>query len=287
MKKVIDKGFISLLQRLNLNLSIKLKNNKLGKKHSSAKGSSVEFSDYREYSAGDDYRRIDWTALARFEKLFLKLYMEEQQASISIFVDSSMSMSEEKKREAGIKLAALFSYTSLSEYDQVSLFFFNEKIMSRLLNINSKQGFYRIADVLEKNEYAGISDLESSVKEAMPQLKKGFTIIISDLLFKNKLDEVLKQLQFKKQNIIVCHVLNEEELGVQFNSNVRLKDSETLEEMNIDINEHTKKLYEENLQKYLKNIENTCVKYNANYFLINASEGIERFIHKLKLFSNW
>ncbi len=283
--KIIDNKFISLLQTLSLNLSIKLKNNKLGKKHSSAKGSSVEFSDYREYSFGDDFRRIDWASYARFEKLFLKLYTEEQQASISIFLDSSKSMGFEKKREAGIKLAALFSFTSLNEYDKVSLMFFDEKINTKISNINTKQGFYKIANLLEEQEFNNTCNLYDSVKEAMPSLKKGASIIISDFLYEHKLDEVLKALNFKGQKIIICHVLNDDELGVTYNENIRLKDSETSEELNIDINDKTVELYNKNLNKYLNEIQAIATKHNASYFLINASKGIEEFIMNLNKIS--
>ncbi len=283
--KIIDSSYIKLLQTLSLNLSIKLKNNKLGKKHSSAKGSSVEFSDYREYSYGDDFRRIDWTSYARFEKVFLKLYAEEQQASISIFVDTSKSMAFDTKRDTEIKLAALFAYTSLNEYDKVSLMFFDEKINKEVKNINSKQGFYRIANELEKQEYNKTCNLYESVKQAMPSIKKGACIIISDFLYEHQLDEVLKALNFKSQKVIICHILNNDELAVNFEQNIRLKDSETLEEINIDINDITKDLYIKNLNKYLQDIESTCSNYNANYFLINANTGVEEFIYNINKLS--
>ncbi len=283
--KIINSSYIKLLQTLSLNLSIKLKNNKLGKKHSSAKGSSVEFSDYREYSYGDDFRRIDWTSYARFEKVFLKLYAEEQQANISIFVDTSKSMGFEKKRVAEIKLAALFAYTSLNEYDRVSLLFFDQKINKEIKNVNNKQGFYRIANELENQTYHNTCNLFDSIKQAMPNIKKGACIIISDFLYEHKLAEALKALNFKNQKAIVCHILNNDELAVNFEQNIRLKDSETLEEINIDINDVTKDLYIKNLNKYLQDIESTCINYNANYFLINANTGVEEFIYNINKLS--
>ncbi|MDO4772105.1 MAG: DUF58 domain-containing protein [Bacillota bacterium] len=285
MKKVLDEAFLKLVRSLNLNLSVKLKNNKLGKKHSSDKGSSVEFSDYRAYSPGDDYRRIDWSALARFEKMFLKLYMEEQQASISIFVDTSKSMEQEKKREAEIKLAALFALSSLNEYDKVSLLFFDEVLHDEVRNVNGKQGFYRIADALESKSYASSGKLLDAVKQAAPKLKKGCSILITDLLYPHHLDEVLKLLNYRKQKVILCHVLAKEELAVSFPGNVRLKDSETGQEINIDWNDGTAKLYEERLQAFLKEAQGICKAHNASYFLINADEGIESLIHHLKKLS--
>ncbi len=285
MKKVIDKDFINLLQGIHINLAIKLKNNKLGKKRSSAKGSSVEFSDYREYSAGDDFRRIDWSALARFEKLFIKLYTEEQQASISLFVDTSQSMGFEKKRALAIKIASLFAYTSLNEYDKVSMMLFDEKIHTEVKNINTKQGFYKLAELLENTRFQKNSNLLESIQQALPTLKKGYSIILSDFLYDAKLDEVLNNLRFKNQEIILCHILNKDELMADYKNNVRLKDSETGEEINIDINEETRRLYHKNLEKYLKKIQESADKWGAQYFLVNADETMEKFIENIKRLS--
>ncbi len=281
MGQIIDKSYISLLQGLSLNLSLKLKNNRLGKKRSSAKGSSVEFSDYREYIPGDDYRRIDWSALARFEKMFIKLYMEEQESPMRIFLDCSKSMSFQKKREIAIKTAALFAYTSLAEYDSVSTMFFNDKIEKIIKNVNSKQGFFKIAGFLEDLEFDGDSNLLSSIMSIPESRKKGYTIIISDFLYDAKLDEVLSKLAYSKQRVIICQVLDNSELKPSFETNVRLKDSENLSEINIDINEYTMAIYQENLKKHLSEIEKICDKHKASYFLINADNGIEAFIHSI------
>ncbi len=281
MKKIIDTAYINLLEGLNLDLSLKLKNNKLGKKRSSAKGSSVEFSDYREYMAGDDYRRIDWNALARFEKVFLKLYMEEQESKISIFLDSSKSMGFDKKREISIKTAAFFAFTSIKAYDSVSTIFFSDKIDGEIRNLNTKQGFYRLASYMEEIEHSGNSELLKVIQNKIPSFKKGYTIIISDFLYEHKLDEVLSQLAFKKQKVIICHILNKDEIMPDFESNYRLKDSESGKELNVDATEYTRELYLENLNAYLKNIEMTSAKYGASYFLINTELGIEPFIHKI------
>ena len=90
MDKIIDQKFLELLKTLTLRIRLSLKGGNLGSKRSKAIGSSVEFSDYREYNPGDDFRRIDWNAYARFEKVFIKLFMQEQESPVTVFIDKSV-----------------------------------------------------------------------------------------------------------------------------------------------------------------------------------------------------
>ena len=90
--KTFDAEFLQKLERLTLPGTKLIQGGTGGRRRSKAKGSSIEFSDFREYTPGDDYRAIDWHAYARFERLFIKLFMEEREANITIFLDTSASM---------------------------------------------------------------------------------------------------------------------------------------------------------------------------------------------------
>ncbi|MDP4178692.1 MAG: DUF58 domain-containing protein, partial [Bacillota bacterium] len=91
-EKIFDTEFLKKLDSIALNANITMSEGSSGSRKSKSKGSSVEFSDYREYTAGDDFRRVDWNAYGRFDRLFVKLFMEEREALINIFIDSSKSM---------------------------------------------------------------------------------------------------------------------------------------------------------------------------------------------------
>jgi uncharacterized protein (DUF58 family) len=92
--KTFDPDFLMKLERLTLQGSKLVQGGTGGNRRSKAKGSAIEFSDFREYTLGDDYRSIDWNAYARFERLFVKLYMEEREAYITVFLDASASMDQ-------------------------------------------------------------------------------------------------------------------------------------------------------------------------------------------------
>jgi uncharacterized protein (DUF58 family) len=109
---VLEDNFFRQLNTLKLSLNLRLNQGMSGQRKSSGKGSSVEFSDFREYMLGDDLRRIDWNAYGRFDKLYIKEFMEEKEGIYRIFIDTSKSMDygEKPKSVMALKLAAAFSY---------------------------------------------------------------------------------------------------------------------------------------------------------------------------------
>ena len=123
-----------------------------------ASGSSLEFSDYREYAAGDDLRRVDWNGFARFGKLYLKLFLEEKQASVHVFLDCSRSMEQDGKFLAAKKLAASFAYVGLCGGDQVHLFAFGDTLRAQKRNLAQKGRFLETVDFLDKLEAVGGTD---------------------------------------------------------------------------------------------------------------------------------
>lgn len=278
---VLDKEFLDLLRTLVLRFNLTLKDGNLGGNRSKAKGSSVEFSDYREYIPGDDFRRIDWNALARFEKVFIKLFMEEREAPVTIFVDKSASMAFENKREVAVKIAATFAFAALKEYDSVSAVLFDKKAVSFELNQKGQAAFSRIAQLLESLPFSEESDLYSVLCSWQPRLRKGITILVTDLMYESRLEEALKLLSYKKQKVVLCHVLSEEELNPILEGNMRLIDSETKEHMDILAGADAVNLYNQTLTHYLNTIKASCSKYGADYLLINSAKPIEHFLKQL------
>lgn len=281
MASVITPEFMAMIARVQLQTSIRLKNNPTGGRRSQSKGSSVEFSDYRIYSPGDDFRRIDWNALARFEKVFIKCFMEEQEIPVTIFLDKSLSMEETSKQTVSLQAVATFAYQALNAYDTVSCVGFSDRIVSERRNIRGGTGFYPLIQGLEQSSYEGNTDLYTTIKQWENRFRTGLTVIISDLLYDHQLDNVLSLLRFKKQSVIVCHTLSMDEISPSLNENTRFKDKETQSTLSVNAREDALAIYEEKLQDYLATIGKICEKHRANYFLVNTGEGIQPFIEAL------
>ena len=121
-EKIFNEDFFSKLNQINLSINLKLSSGTQGRK-SKAKGVSVEFSDYREYMPGDDFRRIDWNAYGRFDKFFIKVFMEEREGIFNFFLDKSKSMDygKENKKNMALKIVAALSYVALNNLDRVNI----------------------------------------------------------------------------------------------------------------------------------------------------------------------
>ena len=120
-EKIFDDDFFQKLNTLKLSLNMRLNQGMSGARKSGAKGTSVEFSDFREYMLGDDIRRIDWNAYGRMDKLFIKQFMEEKEGIYHIFLDTSKSMDygEPKKSRLALQIAGALSYLVLNNLDRV------------------------------------------------------------------------------------------------------------------------------------------------------------------------
>lgn len=275
-QNLIDSHLIKKLERLSLNSNLVLDKGFMGGRKSNAKGSSVEFSDFREYTEGDDFRKIDWNAYARFEKLFIKLFTEEREATVNIFLDSSRSMDfgQPKKSFTASQIAASISYVSLLNMDKVSVYTSKNKKLDFIENINGKNLFRRLLKYIEDTDFNETEDILDLINKR--PFKKGISIIISDL-FSDNFNKTIKYLSYMNQNIIVIHILSKEELRPQFTGDIRFIDSETQIAKDVSITPETSAAYQNTLDSFLADIKETCSKYGAFYTLVTNSD-IEEII---------
>src|SRR5436190_11150827 len=121
--QILDAAFLKKLERLSLITKRPFAGQMKGEKRSVKRGTSVEFADYREYMLGDDLRYVDWNTAARLDKLFVKLFIEEEDLYLALLIDSSKSMDfgSPKKLHYAARVAAALGYIGLSNYDRVSV----------------------------------------------------------------------------------------------------------------------------------------------------------------------
>src|SRR5438445_791651 len=123
MANLLTPDLLRRLEQLQLLAQRRAKSSAKGERRSRARGQSVEFADYRNYTAGDDFRYLDWNLYGRLERLFLKLYEEERELPVRIFLDASESMTfgEPRKFDFARQIAAAIGYVALSGFDRVSV----------------------------------------------------------------------------------------------------------------------------------------------------------------------
>ncbi len=283
MSELFDSGFLNKLERLALTAKMAVSDGAAGNRKSRSKGSSVEFSDYREYVRGDDFRRIDWNAYGRFEKLFIKLFMEEREAPVNIFLDTSKSMKwgDPDKSIAARRLAAALSYISLASYDRVTLYCISDRIVSNKPSLRGKNSFTRVLKFLEDVVFEGTTDLFAAVRNAQLDNNRGISVVISDFLSPGSPADLLKYLLYHRQEVYLCHLLSPQEIRPSVDKGLRLVDSETGEFVEVTPSSALLKTYEKVFENYINGIIELCFRHNVNYIGLTSDLPLEQMLKRV------
>lgn len=285
-KYVINESFLQQIESLQVILKNNLAGLFGGNHKSKTYGSSCEFADYRDYIAGDDITKIDWKAYARFDKLYLKLFLDERQVHTRIYIDASRSMDygNNKKAEMALQLAATLAYLSVCEMDKVSIFYIKDnKIYDVASNIVGKENYYNMIGKLNDIEFSGDCFISDSILPTKVGYGDGMSIIISDFLTENNYEAALDYLVDKKRDLICFQVLSKEELKPNIRGKVHFYDSEDIEKQyRKNINKDIMNAYNEALSYICNKIKNYCNSREANYLLIRSDKSVsEVFLKQL------
>ena len=280
--KLFDREFFDKLEGLSLRFPMTVNNMYSGGRRSKSHGSTVEFANFWEYNQGDDFRRIDWNAYGRFEKFFIKLFLDEKQIQTDIFLDVSESMNfgTPSKIDAAKKLACAFAYITASGNDKVNLLAITDGTSKPLWeNITGKNTFYKGIDRLEEQTAGGKTDLkESFTNYRGMSTNTGIAIIVSDLMTDKGYKDALSYLLYMKKQIVLVHVLSREETEPDYTGRIRLVDSETREYYDIEAMGKAMEFYKAALKEYVEEIKEFCMKRGVYYLPAVSDETIDSVI---------
>lgn len=272
---VFDKGFFDKLNTLKMSLNMRLSQGMSGVRKSSAKGSSVEFSDFREYMLGDDIRRIDWNAYGRTDKLYIKQFMEEKEGIFQIFIDTSLSMcfGEKPKSNMALQIAGALAYIVLNNLDRIYINEMKENFLTKGKGVTGTAAFSHVLNELSRISFDGKTTLNKTILSRPVQVG-GVSIIISDFLDEGGIEEAMKYLAYRKQTIVLIQVLAKEEIDIDYEGTVNIQDMETGERVKITMSNATIKRYKEQLSDMQTNLQRLARKYGAKYVSIRSDESL-------------
>ena len=278
-ERLTDEAFLKRLDRLSLRFDSAVNGNMSGGRRSKKTGSTVEFSGFREYAQGDDFRRIDWNAYGRFEKLFIRLFLDERQLKVNVFVDSSASMGfgEPDKLTAALRFAAAAAYLSVSASDCVSVVSLADGRADEVVSkITGRQGFYSSLERMENIKAEGRTSLRESLQNYRGFGGAGATILISDLMSEDEKDyaDALRYLIYRKQEVILVHVLSPEEAEPSLDSAARLTDSESGEFIDVGSPSSALAYYRRALDEYNSQISSFCLRSGIRLVRMRSDEDI-------------
>lgn len=281
----LDAAFFDTLSRFRIRMGHKSSMNMTGNRKSVQKGSSTEFSDFREYMPGDDIRRIDWNAYGRLDRFYVKEYMEEKEAVVSVVIDTSASMDygTNKKSELACKLAAAFGYLGLNNMDRVVVYDL-QRMQSPFQVTGGKKGFLRIVDWLQQCEFQGTVDISEAIKK-LPMKGPGVTILLSDFLQeafwdkeKDAVEKLLRFLEYRRQRPVLLHILAGEELSVEALGTRNLIDMEDKSTLRLTLNATSIRVYEKALQEFTTHIKKVCAKHGAFYAICSTDRDFQQLV---------
>ncbi len=282
---MLDASYYARLGRLKLAVDKKSNASLLGSRKSVRKGSSAEFSDFREYMPGDDIRAIDWNAYARLDRLYIKEYMEEKESSVSIFMDLSKSMDfgEKSKLQLQEELTAALSYIALMNMDHVVVYDLSDT-RRRYVASGGKAGFAQLTEWLERLEPGEPADVFHSVS-TVGRMQPGLSIIMSDFLSEeyvdepDKLEQLIHYLQYRKQKVVLLHILAKEELDVDYSGTFFLIDSEDKDNrLRVTMESASIRNYKDALDEFTGGLKRSAKKCGAAYHLCSTGVGFDKII---------
>ena len=245
------------------------------------RGRGLEFADHRGYTPGDDFRHIDWKAYQRLNRLLLRLFDEEQDLPIYLFIDASRSMFDQAKFDQARRIAAALCYIGLAHLDRVTILPFDEELGNETVPGRGKGRIFRVFELLERLETEGATDLRECFKQfASRNRQQGLAVVISDFLDPSGFEPALKILASMGHDVFVVHVASQSDRDPGALGEVRFVDAETGELRDIEVTPALAQAYAREWQSHADELALFCGRYNLGYIRANAEEPFEQIILK-------
>lgn len=281
----LNDEFFSRLESLALNLRKDLGGFFGGKHLVSTYGQTVEFADYREYMLGDDIRRIDWNLYSRFEKYFIKLFTDERQMHVQIYLDCSGSMGKvnPKKGSYAVGVAAALGYLAIHNMDKVSYHLIKGNVAENPFGtLVGKQAFFRAMNTLDQIEFADEADISTAVLgNPNTGTGDGLTVIISDFFSESDWKKAVDYLLYKKKQILLVQVFSPDELDPTYTDRVNLIDAESVDmadprNMKLRINKSMQLAFKDAVAAFYADIRDFCKRRDAGFIALDCEKPIEK-----------
>ena len=280
---VFDQAFLHKLERLELVARKIFRGLLRGERTSARRGRGLEFSDFRHYWPGDDFRHIDWNIYSRLDQLFLKLHTSEEDLTVYLIVDASASMGfgEPPKFDHARRLAAALACIALNNLDRVGVSAFADGIGATFPPTKSRHHLARLLAFLAELPCAGATRFGPALRELVTRMRSpGLVFLISDLLGMEQAHEGIDALRNGGHEVVVIQLLAEAEIEPPLDGALQLVDAETGEELEVTVDPELRRLYQRRLGGKLEEIESYCRRRGVEYLRASTAIGFEDVVLK-------
>ncbi|MBI3976194.1 MAG: DUF58 domain-containing protein [Armatimonadetes bacterium] len=284
---LLEPDFLRRLETLTLLSRRMARSGVRGERRSPTLGRGVEFADYRSYQAGDDYRYIDWHIYSRLDRLFVKLFSEEEDINVHLLVDRSASMAlapaaeisaasssgsilaglpAMSKLDYAVRVAAAIGYIGLVSLDRVGAAGFDRRVTGALGPGRGRGQTLHLFRFLSGLTPGDRSDLSAAMREYVHTTRRrGLLVLLSDLLMPGGVADGLKLARAHHFDLFVIHILSEEDLAPPFAGDLRLIDSESGAGMEVTVDGPALRAYLRARDRYLADLEQFCLRHRIEY----------------------
>lgn len=278
---LLDPEFMNRIERLDI-VSRKIFAGRMkGERRSKRKGQSVEFADYRNYAVGDDLRFLDWNIYGRLDRLFLKLFLEEEDLHVSLLIDTSRSMDwgEPHKGLYAQRVAAAMAYIGLVNYDRVSLYAYDRSVVAELTGVRGRHLTHRVIRFLQDLEFAGPSHLAAAFRSyAIGHPQPGVLIVLSDFLDKGGFETGLRYLIGRRLDIYAIQLLAPDEIDPPLAGDLRLRDVEDADVAEVTVSRALIQRYRQNLQAYCEQLRKFCARRGITHLFASTAVPFDQLV---------
>lgn len=276
-----DTDFLRKLERLHLVAKRLSWAGAKGEHAASRKGFSLEFSDYRRYQRGDDLRYVDWNVYRRLERLLLKVFTAEEEMNIYLLVDTSRSMAEgaPAKIDYAKKVAAALGYIGLKNLDRVGGASFSSRLHAPLTLGRGRKQILSLFSFLAKLSCAHETNLRAAIHSFTKLFPHpGLVVVVSDLFDPAGWRAALEELAAKRYQLLIVHIVDEQELHPKSRGDVALVDVEAGRERKFYLDAELVRRFESELDGYFKEIEGVCAGRRIDYLRTSTQVPFEEFV---------
>jgi uncharacterized protein (DUF58 family) len=278
---LLSPQLLAQLERLELVSRKVFRGRMKGERKSKRKGQSVEFADFRQYVAGDDLRFIDWNLFARLERLYLKLFLEEEDLHFYALIDASTSMEfgEPTKLQYAKQLAAALGFIGLCRADRVKIESLGTSSRQPGPTLRGRSSLWRMQEYLSGIEPGENVSLAEGVRNfCLRNSGKGILVLISDLMDKEGFDKALRFLVAQQMDVYVLHVLCPEELNPEVKGDLRLIDCEDADVAEVTISRPLLDKYKRTLATFVDGAREFCTRRGMSYLMVSTETPVETLV---------
>jgi uncharacterized protein (DUF58 family) len=288
MSALLTPELLRRLEQFQLLAARRAKSSARGERRSRARGQSVEFADHRNYTAGDDFRYLDWNLYGRLEKLFLKLYEEERELPVRIFLDASESMTfgDPRKFDFARQIAAAVGYVALCGFDRVSVIPFPDNPdeaawRGALRTVRGRKSALNFFQNISKLTARGQASFNEALRRgALEARQAGVAVVLSDFLDPAGYESGLTALVGRGFQVNAVQILAPDELAPSTFGDLRLIDAETGMQQEVTFGRYRMATYQQMVQNFCQRLREYCQGRGINFFMASSNTALEYLLLK-------